>query len=70
MRSSALMAAVVLSLAGLSGLVGCEDTLESERKVDVKDDGTKVTKEEKTVEKADGTIEKTEEKTVDKPENP
>lgn len=68
MRSSVLVAALAMSAAGLSGLVGCEDTLESERKVDVKDDGTKVTKEEKTVEKADGTIEKTEEKTVDKPE--
>ena len=68
MRSSVLVAALTMSAAGLSGLVGCEDTLESERKVDVKDDGTKVTKEEKTVEKADCTIEKTEEKTVDKPE--
>ena len=68
MRSSVLVAALAMSAAGLSGLVGCEDTLESERKVDVKDDGTTVTKEEKTVEKADGTIEKTEEKTVDKPE--
>ena len=68
MRSSVLIAALAMSAAGLSGLAGCEDTLESERKVDVKDDGTKVTKEEKTVEKADGTIEKTEEKTVDKPE--
>ena len=67
MRSSVLVAALALSAAGLSGLVGCDDTIESDRKVDVKDDGTKVTKEEKTVEKADGTIEKTEEKTVDKP---
>jgi hypothetical protein len=68
MRYVALMAAMMLGAAGLSGVVGCDDTLESEKKVEVKDDGTKVTKEEKTVEKADGTIEKTEEKTVDKPE--
>ena len=70
MRNVTLTAVLAVSIAGFGGLVGCDETLESERSVDVKDDGTKVTKEEKTVEKADGTIEKTEEKTVDKPGNP
>jgi hypothetical protein len=64
------MAALSLAIAGFGGgLVGCDETLESERSVDVKDDGTKVIEEEKTVEKADGTIEKTEEKRVDPPGN-
>jgi hypothetical protein len=68
MKNVTLMAALMLTAAGLSGVVGCDDTLESERNVEVKDDGTKVIEEEKTVEKADGTIEKTEEKTIDRPE--
>ncbi len=66
-RTMSLLFAGALAV-GSFGLVGCDDTIESERKVDVKDDGTTVTKEEKTVEKADGTIQKTEEKTVDKPD--
>jgi hypothetical protein len=69
MRNVTFIAALTLATAGFGGIVGCDDTIESDREVKVKDDGTKVTKEEKTVEKADGTIEKTEEKTVDKPGN-
>ena len=68
MRIMTWVAAMMFTAAGLSGVVGCDETLESERDVEVKDDGTKIIEEEKTVEKADGTIEKTEEKTVDRPE--
>jgi hypothetical protein len=45
-------------------LVGCDETLEHERKVEVKDDGTTVEKEKKVTESPDGTITKTEEKKV------
>lgn len=68
MRNLMLVGAMMMTAAGLSGVAGCDETLESEREVEVKDDGTKVIEEEKTVEKADGTIEKTEEKRVETPE--
>ena len=49
------------------GIIGCEDTIEEERKVEVKDDGTVVKETEKTTENTDGSVTKTEEKKVDKP---
>lgn len=59
--------AVVLSLAALPTLVGCDDTLSHEKEVDVKDNGT-VVKEESTVkETPSGDIVKEETKSVDKP---
>ena len=48
------------------GIVGC-DTVEEEKKVEVKDDGTVVKEKEKTTENVDGSVTKTEEKKVDKP---
>ena len=47
-------------------VTGC-DTVEEERKVEVKDDGTVVKEQTKTTENADGSVTKTEEKKVDKP---
>ena len=47
-------------------IVGC-DTVEEEKRVDVKDDGTVVKEQTKTTENADGSVTKTEEKKVDKP---
>ena len=59
-----LLAALVAPGAAIVG--GC-DTVEEERKVEVKDDGTVVKETEKTTENVDGSVTKTEEKKVDKP---
>lgn len=62
-----LIALLTLSLAGVPALVGCDETLEHEKKVEVKDNGTVVTKEKKVTESPSGDITKTESKDVDKP---
>ena len=67
MRRYAITPLMVLALvASPVGIVGC-DTVEEERKVEVKDDGTVVKETEKTTENVDGSVTKTEEKKVDKP---
>jgi len=58
----------ILCAALLVPFAGCDREVESERSVDVKDDGTKVTKETTVSETADGGVKKEETKTVDKPE--
>ena len=59
---------MVLALASSPvALVGGCDTVEEEKKVEVKDDGTVVKEKEKTTENVDGSVTKTEEKKVDKP---
>ncbi|MEO6437064.1 MAG: hypothetical protein ABIP55_15075 [Tepidisphaeraceae bacterium] len=60
---------ILASLAGVPMFVGC-DTVESEKKIDVKDDGTVVKEEKKVTENADGSVTKTEKKDVDKPGTP
>jgi hypothetical protein len=62
--NSLIALALVAAPAGL--IVGC-DTVEEEKKVEVKDDGTVVKEQTKTTENADGSVTKTEEKKVDKP---
>ena len=57
---------ILASLAGVPMFAGC-DTVEHEKKVDVKDDGTDVKEETKVTENADGSVTKTEKKDVDKP---
>ena len=59
-----------ISLSGASLLVGCGETVEDKKSVEIKDDGTKVTKEKKVTENADGSVTKTEKKDVDKPNAP
>ena len=49
-------------------LGGCDDEVSSTKSTEVKDDGTKVTKESTVSETADGGMKKEESKTVDKPE--
>ena len=68
MRRIAINSLIALSIvAAPTGLlVGC-DTVEEEKKVEVKDDGTVVKEKTKTTENADGSVTKTEEKKVDKP---
>jgi len=61
----ALLGMLGISL-GVGTLVGCDDTIESERKVDIKSDGTVVKEERKVEESPDGTIKETETKSVDK----
>ena len=57
-----------LALAGLSLAVGCDETVSSREKTEVKEDGTKVTeKKETTHNDATDTTKTTEEKKVDKP---
>ena len=58
----------ILCAALLVPFAGCDREVESERSVEVKDDGTKVTKETTVSETADGGVKKEETKTVDKPE--
>ncbi len=64
-----LMSVSLLSLCfvGAPLLVGCDDTVEETKSVDVKDDGTVVREQEKVTENADGSVTKTESKNVDKP---
>jgi hypothetical protein len=61
-----MLSILVLSTALLptAALVGCDDTLEHEKTVKVKDDGTTVTNEKKVTESPNGTITKTEEHQV------
>jgi hypothetical protein len=58
---------LLVALAGVPILAGCEETVEQERSVDVKDDGTVVKEETEVTENADGSVTKTETKDVDKP---
>ena len=68
MKLHALAIGLSLALAGTPVLVGCDNEVAHEKKVDVKDDGT-VKKEETTVkEKADGTVVKEETKSTNKPD--
>jgi len=53
-------------LASAPLLVGCDQTVEHERKVDVKDDGTVVREEKKVTESPGGDVTRTETKSVDK----
>lgn len=67
MRRYLIAPLMLLSFTAVPALtVGC-DEVESEKKVEVKDDGTVVKEQTKTTEGADGTVTKTEEKKVDKP---
>ena len=68
MKRLILCAALTMPLAAASLLGGCDREVESTKSVDVKDDGTKVTKETTVSETADGGMKKEESKTVDKPE--
>ena len=66
MKRLMLVSVLALGVASPTMIVGC-DTVESEKKVEVKDDGTVVKEEKKVTENADGSVIKTEEKKVDKP---
>jgi hypothetical protein len=66
--SIALMSGI--GLCGAPLLVGCDDTVDHKKSVEVKSDGTQVTKETKTTENADGSVTKTEKKDVDHAKNP
>ena len=66
MKRLMLVSVLALGAASPVMITGC-DTVEHEKKVDVKDDGTVVKEEKKVTENADGSVTKTEEKKVDKP---
>jgi len=67
MRRFASNALIAFTLIGVpAAIIGC-DTVEEQKKVEVKDDGTVVKEKTKTTENADGSVTKTEEKKVDKP---
>jgi hypothetical protein len=61
-----MLSILVLSTAMLPtvALVGCDDTLEHEKTVKVKDNGTTVTDEKKVTQSPDGTVTKTQEHEV------
>jgi len=59
-----------VSMLPMPALVGCDRDLEHTKTVEQKDNGTTVTKENKTTESPNGTVTHTEEKHVDKPANP
>ena len=68
MKRLMLCAALAMPVAGVAVLSGCDREIESTKSTEVKDDGTKVTKETTVSETADGGVKKEESKTVDKPE--
>jgi hypothetical protein len=63
-----LTAALALPLGALTVVTGCDREVSSEKSVQVKDDGTKVTHEKSVSETADGGVKKEESKSVDKPD--
>jgi hypothetical protein len=67
MKSLSTFALSLAMILGGAAVIGCEETIEEKREVDVKNDGTVKKETEKTVQEADGTIKKEETKTVDKP---
>jgi len=69
MKRIMLCAALAIPLAGLPVLSGCDREVESEKSVEVRDDGTKVTKETTVSETSDGGTKKVESRDVDKPES-
>ena len=59
---------LILALVAAAPMLnGCEETVDQEKSVDVKDDGTVVTEEEKVTETPSGDVTKTQTKEVDKP---
>jgi Ni/Co efflux regulator RcnB len=56
--------AVVLSMAAMPMLAGCDRTVSDKESVQVKDNGTTVRKQDKVTEKSDGTVVKEESKSV------
>ena len=62
---------VIVSVLGLSLLVGCEsgETVHQDTRVRTRSDGTKIKSEEKVVRQSDGTVVKTETKKVDRPDD-
>jgi hypothetical protein len=68
MKRIILSTALALPLASLPMLTGCDREVSSDKTVQVKDDGTKVTKESSVTETADGGVKKEESRSVDKPD--
>ncbi len=68
MKRLMLCATLAMPCAAMSALLGCDREVESDKSVEVRDDGTKVTKETTVSETADGGMKKEESRSVDKPE--
>ena len=66
MKSATLVSVTLAALFG-AAVIGCDDNVAEEKKVDVKSDGTVVTEKETVKEKSDGTIVHEKTKDVDKP---
>ncbi len=66
MKLTNLILAAVIGGGALFTVIGCDDTKEHEKSVDVKKDGTVVTDEKKVSERPDGTIVKEETHDVQK----
>ena len=71
MKRYLLSAMLMLGVAaGAPLMIGCDEEVSHEKKIEVKDDGTVKKEEKKVTEAPDGTVTKTEEKKVDKPASP
>jgi hypothetical protein len=66
MMSHKMLSVALAALFGVA-VIGCDEKLAEEKKVDVKDDGTVVTDKKTVTEKPDGTIVEETSKDVDKP---
>ena len=66
MRVATLTSVMLAALLG-AAVIGCDEKVAEEKKVDVKSDGTVVTEKESVTEKSDGTVVHEKTKDVDKP---
>ena len=69
MKTRMILPVLAAMAFSMPALVGCEETVTTDREVDVKKDGTVVKEETKVTEQPDGTVKKTETKSVDRPNN-
>lgn len=67
MLSGKLLSVALAALFGVAVIGGCDEKVAEEKEVDVKQDGTVVTKEREVTEKPDGTIVEETSKDVDRP---
>ena len=66
MKFATLTSVTLAALLG-AAVIGCDEKVAEEKKVDVKSDGTVITEKESVTEKSDGTIVHEKSKDVDKP---
>jgi Pyruvate/2-oxoacid:ferredoxin oxidoreductase gamma subunit len=68
MKTATTLSGAFAALFGAAVIVGCDEKVAEEKKVDVKRDGTVVTEKETVTKKSDGTIVEEKSRDVDKPD--